>query len=534
MRIEGGGAVTTWAYDTASQLISEWRRDGNISTFSYDPAGNRTLLEEQVGASVQLTTSVYDLASQLVTETTGDTVLTHTFDANGKWESVESPEDGTTTYTWDARDRLLQVEPASGIYAVYTYRPDNLRATVDVDEGLLKQVWDLPGFTGFGDLFEELDSGDDFKRAYYRAQRLVTQQEAGQGYVSLQTDLGSTQRLVDDGEDTQLAVEYSAWGQQVAASGAATTPLRGNGEWGYYTDVGATTPIWVRERYLEAGRGRWMSADPIGFAGGPNLYGYVGNRPTEFDDPDGLILPWVAGALVAGGTGAVIGGAIGAFRAYRHGAHGWDVAAAFGRGALVGGAAGLAAFGVGEFLTLFGGAGVAAGLLRAAATGLVSDAVTQQLEIKLGCRTEFDWWEFGLSAATGIASFGLGRLPLWWSRNRIAPDVRPVLLGLRPGPTNRMTPWFYLRPPRGLGLRPTAKILLEQMPGDFLDAVEEPRALHFTLEGFSVRRFLQYARIQDKPAILDQNWTNFEAQHLLLHPTVWPKVYLHNIRLLRW
>jgi YD repeat-containing protein len=264
-RIEGGDAVTTWAYDTASQLIAEWRRDGTISTFSYDPAGNRTLLQEQVGASVQLTTSVYDAASQLVTETTGDTVLTHTFDANGNRQSIETPEDGTTTCTWDARDRLLQVEPASGIYAVYTYRPDNLRATVDVDEGLLKQVWDLPGFTGFGDLFEELDSGDDFKRAYYRAQRLVTQQEAGQGYVFLQSDLGSTQRLVDDGEDTQLAVQYSAWGQQVGAS--VVRPRRSN------------VPRPAGQNCPAGRRSPARPHDPL-------------NRPTGLFDPDGHLTTW--------------------------------------------------------------------------------------------------------------------------------------------------------------------------------------------------------------------------------------------------
>ncbi len=36
--------------------------------------------------------------------------------------------------------------------------------------------------------------------------------------------------------------------------------------------------------------GRWISEDPIGFAGGdPNLYRYVGNSPTNATDPSGLV-----------------------------------------------------------------------------------------------------------------------------------------------------------------------------------------------------------------------------------------------------
>lgn len=35
-------------------------------------------------------------------------------------------------------------------------------------------------------------------------------------------------------------------------------------------------------------QGRWLSRDPIGEDGGTNLYGYVGNNPTNWVDPFGL------------------------------------------------------------------------------------------------------------------------------------------------------------------------------------------------------------------------------------------------------
>jgi RHS repeat-associated protein len=85
-------------------------------------------------------------------------------------------------------------------------------------------------------------------------------------------------------------------------------------------------------RYYEPETGRYFTPDPIGLAGGLNLYGYVNNNPVNFIDPEGLnpgvlvgaIAGGVSGAMsgiqtgnylsaIAGGvTGALVGGAVGA------------------------------------------------------------------------------------------------------------------------------------------------------------------------------------------------------------------------------
>jgi RHS repeat-associated protein len=54
----------------------------------------------------------------------------------------------------------------------------------------------------------------------------------------------------------------------------------------------------VRHRVLDPKEGRWLQRDPIGYAGGSNLYAYVGNQPGRYVDPLGL--RWLA----AGGGGA--------------------------------------------------------------------------------------------------------------------------------------------------------------------------------------------------------------------------------------
>ena len=54
----------------------------------------------------------------------------------------------------------------------------------------------------------------------------------------------------------------------------------------------------VRHRVLDPKEGRWLQRDPIGYAGGSNLYAYVGNQPGRYVDPLGL--RWA----MAGGGGA--------------------------------------------------------------------------------------------------------------------------------------------------------------------------------------------------------------------------------------
>jgi len=58
------------------------------------------------------------------------------------------------------------------------------------------------------------------------------------------------------------------------------------GQHGYYKD-GATGLYLLTHRYYDAGAGRFINRDPIGYGGGMNLYGYADGNPVNESDPSG-------------------------------------------------------------------------------------------------------------------------------------------------------------------------------------------------------------------------------------------------------
>ena len=67
---------------------------------------------------------------------------------------------------------------------------------------------------------------------------------------------------------------------------------------------GATTtggPQYLRNRYCDANTGRFTQEDPIGLAGGLNLYGFAGGDPVNFTDPFGLCPEQMGGTKDGGG-----------------------------------------------------------------------------------------------------------------------------------------------------------------------------------------------------------------------------------------
>jgi RHS repeat-associated protein len=120
--------------------------------------------------------------------------------------------------------------------------------------------------------------------------------------------VGTNERMTDSGAAVVRSAVYTAFGEPVCGSGGAGTcgtgvPPVGRygyaGAWGYQSSDDSNDPLaalgWlhVGERYYDPASGRFVQRDPIGLAGGVNVYVYVGNNPVIFIDPNGLMWQWV-------------------------------------------------------------------------------------------------------------------------------------------------------------------------------------------------------------------------------------------------
>ncbi|HLH80034.1 MAG TPA: RHS repeat-associated core domain-containing protein [Chthonomonas sp.] len=95
-------------------------------------------------------------------------------------------------------------------------------------------------------------------------------------------------------------VSYDAYGYCYGGPLDLSDPYAGfGGQWGYYRD--AETGLYrLGARYYDTFSGRFLSRDPLGYAGSLNLYGYAANNPLAFIDPTGMSYWGDAGRFLAG------------------------------------------------------------------------------------------------------------------------------------------------------------------------------------------------------------------------------------------
>jgi len=78
---------------------------------------------------------------------------------------------------------------------------------------------------------------------------------------------------------------YDSFGNLTSSTGPFVQPFRYTGrEWDAETGL-----YYYRARYYDPVIGRFLSEDPIGFAGSVNFYRYVDNGPINSIDPGGLV-----------------------------------------------------------------------------------------------------------------------------------------------------------------------------------------------------------------------------------------------------
>ncbi|HEY3416684.1 MAG TPA: RHS repeat-associated core domain-containing protein, partial [Armatimonadota bacterium] len=163
-------------------------------------------------------------------------------------------------------DGLREWKKGGGRWTNYRYRDGQLCAEEN-DRGALRA---FPVFGPAGLLLREVRGADGvFHPTIYLCDP--------QGDVLF--------RLDEEG-DVRSADLYDAWGA-LRAGGDKRDPYGYRGRDGYYTD-GETGLLLCGHRYYCPATGRFLTRDPLGNAGGPDLYAYCGNDPVNEVDPKGL------------------------------------------------------------------------------------------------------------------------------------------------------------------------------------------------------------------------------------------------------
>ena len=369
--------VASYTYDVASQLTAINFANGSTSlgdlSYAYDAGGRRI----QIGGSLAnmmlpaaMSGATYDANNRLTTWASANL----TYDANGNLLTA-----GSLTYTWDSRNRLSAL--SGGATASFIYDAVGRRSTKTI------------GSTTTGFLYDGLNVVQELNASNTVTANLLTglgvdqtfsRTDTALGARSFLTDaLGNTVALTDSTRTVKTSYTYEPYG-------ATTMNGESNNSATQYTgrENDGTGLYYYRARYYHPGFGRFVSEDPIGFAGGFNVYAYVGGNPIGLRDPRGLDNPGmgpygppagpqqcraplgnstgndrgeIAAKLLGGGmalggtTGAVAGGAyglgIGAAEALEVGsvvsavAVGDAAATGAMAGAMLGGAAGAVVFG---------------------------------------------------------------------------------------------------------------------------------------------------------------------------------------------
>jgi RHS repeat-associated protein len=282
--------TAAYGYDPTNQLTSAvyttatgGHQPANES-YSFDANGNRNSTGYSTGSDNLITS---------------DGTFNYAHDADGNTISrtrisSATASDYLTTYTWDYRNRLTDVE----YYDNSTVLTKHVHYVYDVFNGLIGEEDDDTGSGSYnhieryiaegGQPILQFDGGGSLAVRYFGpvAQEQVTSLTVGGTVYWMATDNeGSVRDVIDSSGNPVDHIVYTTFGQTAYESNSAIAHWAGYA--GQHLSAGSSL-ILSGARWYDASTGRWMSNDPSGFAGhDSNLSRYVGNNPTNGIDPTG-------------------------------------------------------------------------------------------------------------------------------------------------------------------------------------------------------------------------------------------------------
>jgi RHS repeat-associated protein len=269
--------VRGYTFDASGRLTDVSEDGSAVSHYGYDADDNRTTYQT-FGANATTISPTYDAQDRLLTYGNA----TYQYTANGELTS-KTDDTGTTSYTYDPLGNLLNVDLPSSTAIAYVVDGENRRAGKQLSgtltEGFLCQdaLNVVAQLDGSGNLVAQFVFGTKPNVPDYFTGAAGT-------FRILSDHLGSPRLVVDtSGGNIAEEIDYDEFGNVTNDTSPGLTPFGFAGGL-YDKDTGL---VRFGARDYDASVGRWTAKDPMKFAGGMNLYGYVVNDPIDGLDSSG-------------------------------------------------------------------------------------------------------------------------------------------------------------------------------------------------------------------------------------------------------
>ena len=272
------GVTSNYTYDKIYELMQVTQGTNTTENYSYDPVGNRL-------SALGVASYTYNPSNELTITSTG----TYGYDANGN-ETSKTDSTGTTTYTWDFENHLKQVTlPNSGGTVTFFYDPFGRRIQKAYTTGSNPPTTTTTNYLYDGDNeIEQVDQNGSIVSRVAQGQSIdepLALSVSGATDFYEQDGLGSVTSLSSSAGALANTYTYDSFGKLTNSSGTITNPFQYTGR-----ELDAETGLYYfRARYLDPTTGRFLSEDPMEFAGGDvNLYRYVYNNAGNYVDATGF------------------------------------------------------------------------------------------------------------------------------------------------------------------------------------------------------------------------------------------------------
>jgi len=279
-------------YDALNRLIRAGGIYGTIE-YTYDKVGNR--LTRSINDQTE--TYRYFPGSNRLSEVGGAPALSYTYDLNGNITGVDDK-----TLIYNQNNRLIQVKKNGTVLGEYNYNGMGQRILRTADGVTTIFVYDFDGNI----IAESRPDGTLTAEYLYllgnRIARVDVETETFSYYLN--NYLGTPLLMTDDTGKVVWEAFYKPFGDAyVNPNSELVNNFRFAGQY-YDKETGLH---YNYHRYYDPKTGRYLTPDPIGLAGGINLFSYAANNPVNLIDPFGLefsdIVPGIRKAFVEGAKG---------------------------------------------------------------------------------------------------------------------------------------------------------------------------------------------------------------------------------------